>query len=538
MSLGFPGLPTTASAEGDGDDMMQSIMLSMESPGIKKPPLEQAQEPEQPPSTLGKNVVIRDNTPTKEDPPLRRDASNSSSTADSLTRFSSSGKIKRVHSTAGEKMYIFPPKNSEVREIFSLPEEEGRLYLFDNYVCFYANVFGYIKRKVIPLKDVTGVRKAKTAIVVPNAVEITVFGKREFFTSFLSPDKAYRMILEAWKNTSRYAKLFLGKPLSEGETEEPSRPLSAPIRRRSRSKKDLLESSWDADDSPKSSDAAYDPHTLAPDASPTPGSPPSESAHRNSSDIAGSPPHAQAESGASTGRNSHDTSRAPPSGKDTPADKPSLQDLEEGTSVLQSRIPDLQVFVETELNVTTLEFFSIFWKDSSAFFQEFLESSDNACKAGPPESQKLRNPKSTHCHQTQAYRLSASGNHLIIETSQVMSDIPYSDYFRVEMRWEVRNAKEGNKCNLTVAMDVPFSKKTVWKSLIEASARDECHKQYHGWVTRAQDEIKEYRAKTPFPLDASMPPVALAPPATALPDANAQELPDVISNMLRVGCRT
>ncbi|KAK3286694.1 GRAM domain-containing protein, variant 3 [Cymbomonas tetramitiformis] len=407
-------------------------------------------------------------------------------------------------------------------------------------------------RKVIPLKDVTGVRKAKTAIVVPNAVEITVFGKREFFTSFLSPDKAYRMILEAWKNTSRYAKLFLGKPLSEGETEEPSRPLSAPIRRRSRSKKDLLESSWDADDSPKSSDAAYDPHTLAPDASPTPGSPPSESAHRNSSDIAGSPPHAQAESGASTGRNSHDTSRAPPSGKDTPADKPSLQDLEEGTSVLQSRIPDLQVFVETELNVTTLEFFSIFWKDSSAFFQEFLESSDNACKSvnilpwtdhrhvGHARDVTFEapvkasfGPKSTHCHQTQAYRLSASGNHLIIETSQVMSDIPYSDYFRVEMRWEVRNAKEGNKCNLTVAMDVPFSKKTVWKSLIEASARDECHKQYHGWVTRAQDEIKEYRAKTPFPLDASMPPVALAPPATALPDANAQELPDVISNMLR-----
>ncbi|KAK3286692.1 GRAM domain-containing protein [Cymbomonas tetramitiformis] len=131
MSLGFPGLPTTASAEGDGDDMMQSIMLSMESPGIKKPPLEQAQEPEQPPSTLGKNVVIRDNTPTKEDPPLRRDASNSSSTADSLTRFSSSGKIKRVHSTAGEKMYIFPPKNSEVREIFSLPEEENLLEDFN-----------------------------------------------------------------------------------------------------------------------------------------------------------------------------------------------------------------------------------------------------------------------------------------------------------------------------------------------------------------------------------------------------------------------
>ena len=49
---------------------------------------------------------------------------------------------------------------------------QGRLYLFDSYVCFYSNVFGYVHTKVIPLADVTAVCKKKTALVVPNAIEV------------------------------------------------------------------------------------------------------------------------------------------------------------------------------------------------------------------------------------------------------------------------------------------------------------------------------------------------------------------------------
>lgn len=29
---------------------------------------------------------------------------------------------------------------------------QGRLYVFEHYVCFYANVFGYVKKIIIPLK--------------------------------------------------------------------------------------------------------------------------------------------------------------------------------------------------------------------------------------------------------------------------------------------------------------------------------------------------------------------------------------------------
>lgn len=29
---------------------------------------------------------------------------------------------------------------------------QGRLYVFEHYVCFHANVFGYVKKIIIPLK--------------------------------------------------------------------------------------------------------------------------------------------------------------------------------------------------------------------------------------------------------------------------------------------------------------------------------------------------------------------------------------------------
>lgn len=49
-----------------------------------------------------------------------------------------------------------------------------------------------------------------------------MFGKREFFTSFLHPDKAYRKITNAWRGCSNYAKLFLGEPMDDA-------PAAAPV---------------------------------------------------------------------------------------------------------------------------------------------------------------------------------------------------------------------------------------------------------------------------------------------------------------------
>lgn len=62
-------------------------------------------------------------------------------------------------------------------------------------------------------QDVTSVRKRKN-YGFPNTIEIIWRGKKEFFTSFLSRDDAYRLIIMAWHQSSGYAKLF-GAPVGE-----------------------------------------------------------------------------------------------------------------------------------------------------------------------------------------------------------------------------------------------------------------------------------------------------------------------------------
>jgi hypothetical protein len=82
------------------------------------------------------------------------------------------------------------------------------------------------------------------------------------------------------------------------------------------------------------------------------------------------------------------------------------------------------------------------------------------------------------CHQTQ--RLSVfSGRHLVLETSQVMSGIPYADHFTVESRWDV--APHGGGSRITVHLHVPFSKKTMWRSFIEKGSYDDVLEAMQRW---------------------------------------------------------
>ena len=120
-----------------------------------------------------------------------------------------------------------------LRRLFKLPDSEvfveeylcalykkillqGRMYVFQNHVCFYSNVFGYTKIKTIALEDVTIVNRAYTAQVVFNAIEIVHKGKCEFFTSFIFPDRTYKTITRAWRACSRYSKIFADQKTLSG----------------------------------------------------------------------------------------------------------------------------------------------------------------------------------------------------------------------------------------------------------------------------------------------------------------------------------
>ncbi|KAJ0051881.1 hypothetical protein Pint_00099 [Pistacia integerrima] len=106
-------------------------------------------------------------------------------------------------------------KSEEYRQLFRLPPDEvlvqdfncayqesillqGHMYLFDHYICFYSNIFGFETKKIVPFHEITIVRRAKTAGIFPNAIEIFAGGRKYFFASFLSRDEAFKLINDGW----------------------------------------------------------------------------------------------------------------------------------------------------------------------------------------------------------------------------------------------------------------------------------------------------------------------------------------------------
>ncbi|XP_064470433.1 protein Aster-B-like isoform X2 [Ornithodoros turicata] len=76
----------------------------------------------------------------------------------------------------------------------------GRLYVTQNFICFYANIFRWETNVVIRCRDITSMTKEKTARVIPNAVQVCTDHEKHFFTSFGARDKTYLMLFRIWQN--------------------------------------------------------------------------------------------------------------------------------------------------------------------------------------------------------------------------------------------------------------------------------------------------------------------------------------------------
>ncbi|KAA3462114.1 protein VASCULAR ASSOCIATED DEATH 1, chloroplastic-like isoform X3 [Gossypium australe] len=75
---------------------------------------------------------------------------------------------------------------------------QGHMYLFAHFICFYSNIFGFETKKIIAFNEIKSVKKAKTAGIFSNAIEIFAGGRKYFFTSFISRDEAYELINDGW----------------------------------------------------------------------------------------------------------------------------------------------------------------------------------------------------------------------------------------------------------------------------------------------------------------------------------------------------
>ncbi|CAL1537178.1 unnamed protein product [Lymnaea stagnalis] len=88
---------------------------------------------------------------------------------------------------------------------------QGRMYISQSWICFYAKIFNWETMLMISCKEITAITKEKTARVIPNAIQITTEKERYFFTSFGSRDKTYMMLFRIWQNA------LLDQPMSAKE---------------------------------------------------------------------------------------------------------------------------------------------------------------------------------------------------------------------------------------------------------------------------------------------------------------------------------
>ncbi|KAL3132626.1 hypothetical protein ABBQ32_009153 [Trebouxia sp. C0010 RCD-2024] len=98
----------------------------------------------------------------------------------------------------------------------------------------------------------------------------------------------------------------------------------------------------------------------------------------------------------------------------------------------------------------------------------------------------LIGPPQAECFQNQRYRMYRD-NHLVLETSQTMPNIPFGDHFTVEVRWDISQAPgTPSHCRVQSCVSVPFSKATWWKKAIQKGSIDSCKEAHQDWLAKVQ----------------------------------------------------
>ncbi|PKA53325.1 C2 and GRAM domain-containing protein [Apostasia shenzhenica] len=423
----------------------------------------------------------------------KQDGEAASETTSVQSGESSDRKDGDAFSVMAPQTQVFSARSEEYRLLFRLPPDEallqdfncalqenillqGHMYLFVHHICFYSNIFGFETKKTIAFHEVTCVRKAKTAAIFPNAIEIATGGKKHFFGSFLSRDEAYRLIVEGWAQHAADTRFILDPQTLKSETN--IQDIEAISERESGTKlsADDLSSSGRKND------------TSSEELMPLPNGDIDTIILENHVDTC--------ENGEANAEGHSepllllcedvDTSKVP----------------EQFTMVAQANFP-----------ICMEEFFDFFISDQAFNFLEDFHKrcgdKDFKCTAwqkhevfGYTRDVSFLHPVKVYlgakfgcCQEVQKFRVFRN-RHLVIETTQQITDVPYSDYFLVEGIWDVtQDADEENRCTLRVYSNVAFSKKTIFRGKIEQSTREECREVYGIWVQIACELLKRNVAK-------------------------------------------
>ncbi|KAI3628853.1 hypothetical protein CBS14141_000556 [Malassezia furfur] len=76
---------------------------------------------------------------------------------------------------------------------------QGRMYVSEARVCFHSNIFGWVTSIVVPFADIVSIEKRNTAYLIPNAILIKTLQSKYHFSSLVTRDSTYSMLVNIWR---------------------------------------------------------------------------------------------------------------------------------------------------------------------------------------------------------------------------------------------------------------------------------------------------------------------------------------------------
>lgn len=95
---------------------------------------------------------------------------------------------------------------------------QGRIYVSQEWFCFYSNIFGWETQVTIDCTKIQSITREKTAYVVPNAILICTDEEKHFFSSFLSRETVYKLLVQVWDEIKNKQQLS-GLPSDSKDTQ-------------------------------------------------------------------------------------------------------------------------------------------------------------------------------------------------------------------------------------------------------------------------------------------------------------------------------
>lgn len=76
---------------------------------------------------------------------------------------------------------------------------QGRLYVSENHICFNANILGWVTNLILAFSEVVAIERKNTALIIPNAIQITTLHNKHVFASFISRDTTADLLMNIWR---------------------------------------------------------------------------------------------------------------------------------------------------------------------------------------------------------------------------------------------------------------------------------------------------------------------------------------------------